>query len=214
MKKTVKIWIWLLGLIVCIIAASVLYKNLQDDYKSNDILQEKKETAEETKENDSEDVNSSDETEPGTNDPEEEEATPAPDFTVYTDEDEEITLSSQTGKPIILNFWASWCPPCKSEMPHFQEAYEESGEDFIFMMINLTDGSRETKETAAKFLEEMGYTFPVYFDLDQSAMTAYGTVSIPATYFIDEEGNIAASAVGAIDKDTLLQGMEMIRADD
>ena len=68
----------------------------------------------------------------------------APDFTVYDGTGTEVRLSDYVGKPIVLNFWASWCGPCQSEMPEFDAAYEELGEDIHFLMVNMTDGSRET----------------------------------------------------------------------
>lgn len=134
----------------------------------------------------------------------------APDFTVYDADGKPVKLSDYIGKPIILNFWASWCPPCKSEMPDFNEIYKQQGEKYQFMMINLTDGSRETVETAKSFIEEQGYEFPVFYDKDIDAAMKYNTYSIPVTYFIDKNGNLAAYAQGAIDSATLQKGMEMI----
>lgn len=134
----------------------------------------------------------------------------APDFTVYDAEGGEIRLSDYSGKPVVLNFWASWCGPCKREMPEFQAAFEELGEDIAFLMVNMTDGSRETADTAAAFVEEAGYTFPVYYDRDMDAASAYGAYSLPTTYFIDAEGFVIARAAGAIDGETLQTGIDMI----
>lgn len=135
----------------------------------------------------------------------------APDFTVYDAEGNAVKLSDYFGKPIILNFWASWCPPCKMEMPDFNEIYKEKGTEYQFIMVNLTDNSRETVETAKAFIESTGYEFPVFYDKDIDAARKYNTYSIPVTYFIDKDGNMAAYAQGAIDKETLLKGMDMIK---
>ena len=134
----------------------------------------------------------------------------APDFTVYDAEGGEIRLSDYSGKPVVLNFWASWCGPCKREMPEFQAAFEELGEDIAFLMVNMTDGSRETVDTASSFVEEAGYTFPVYYDQDMDAASAYGAYSLPTTYFIDADGFVIARAAGAIDGETLQTGIDMI----
>jgi thiol-disulfide isomerase/thioredoxin len=114
----------------------------------------------------------------------------APDFTVYDLEGNEVHLSDYLGKPVILNFWASWCGPCQMEMPDFQETYLERGEDIHFLMVNMTDGSQETRESASSFIAGTGYTFPVYYDTDYEAAIAYSVYSLPTTYFIDAEGYV------------------------
>ena len=138
----------------------------------------------------------------------------APDFTVYDIDGDAVSLSDFIGKPVIINFWASWCGPCKMEMPEFEEKYEELGGDIQFLMVNLTDGNRETRETAISYIEESGYTFPVYFDTDQDAAYTYGVYSIPSTYFIGADGSAVAMAQGAIDGSILDQGISMIYSPD
>ncbi len=134
----------------------------------------------------------------------------APDFTVYDLEGNQINLSDFFGKPIIVNFWASWCGPCQMEMPDFDEAYADYKDEIEFLMVNMTDGSRETLEKASSFIKEKGYSFPVYYDTEYSAAITYSVSSLPTTYFIDAEGILTAHARGAIDADTLQKGIDMI----
>ena len=138
----------------------------------------------------------------------------APDFTVYDIDGDAVSLSDFIGKPVIINFWASWCGPCKMEMPEFEEKFNELGGDIQFLMVNLTDENRETRETAISYIEESGYTFPVYFDTDQDAAYTYGVYSIPSTYFIGADGSAVAMAQGAIDGSILDRGISMIYSPD
>ena len=133
----------------------------------------------------------------------------APDFTVYDIAGNEVHLSDYIGKPVVLNFWASWCGPCQSEMPDFNEVYAELGDEIHFLMVNMT-GGRETIDTASAFIEEQGYSFPVFYDTESDAAMTYGVYSLPTTYFIDAEGYGIAQAIGAINRETLQKGIDMI----
>lgn len=134
---------------------------------------------------------------------------PAPDFTVYDGDGNAVHLSDYVGKPVVMNFWASWCGPCQMEMPDFQAKHEELGSEVQFLMINMT-GGRETLDSAQKFIAEQGYTFPVFYDTDSDAAVTYGAYSLPTTYFIDAEGNAVAQATGAINGEILQTGIDMI----
>ncbi|MDD2418175.1 MAG: TlpA disulfide reductase family protein [Oscillospiraceae bacterium] len=142
---------------------------------------------------------------------EEDQKTKAPDFTVLDMEGNSVKLSDLLGKPIVLNFWASWCPPCKGEMPEFNQVYKEVGEDITFMMVDLVDGQRETKEKGAQYIKKQGFSFPVYFDTKQDAAYAYGITSIPTTLFIDKDGYVITVAQSAIDEKTLKKGIDLIK---
>lgn len=134
----------------------------------------------------------------------------APDFTVYDKEGNPVKLSDFFGKPIVLNFWASWCGPCQREMPDFDEKYRELGDQVQFLMINMTDGNRETVEKAAAFIAQKGYTFPVFYDTRLQAAMTYGAYSLPMTFFIDSNGNLITHVVGAINGKTLQRGIDLI----
>lgn len=134
----------------------------------------------------------------------------APDFTVYDEGGNAYRLSDFFGEPIVLNFWASWCPPCKAEMPHFNEVYGEVSDSVTFLMVDLVDGQRETAAKGKAYIEEMGFVFPVYYDTGGDAVSAYGISSIPTSVFIGADGNIADTYIGMMDKQKLLSYIDLI----
>ena len=134
----------------------------------------------------------------------------APDFSSTSAESgETVKLSDKFGKPIVINFWASWCYPCKSELPDFEEMYKKYGNEVEFMMVNLTSGN-ETKEVASAFIESCGYTFPIYYDTMSSGTMAYGIRAVPLTVFVNKDGSIAAYYNQKIDGETLENGIKSI----
>lgn len=137
----------------------------------------------------------------------------APDFTVLDSDGNEVRLSDFAGTPIVLNFWATWSSPCQREMPDFDAAWAEYGDDVVFMMVNMTDGSRDTVEGVKAFLSEKGYQFPVYYDTTYAAAYAYGASSLPTTIFIDAQGYILGGQVGRISNAAnLIAGIEALLA--
>lgn len=215
----------LLALVVLLVVATVLYNSLIKDYTPQQLTvltttapteatvgateTMPAENSGEVAPTDSQETSVQD-TEPTATEPATTELPFAPDFTVYDAEGNSYMLSDFRGKPVVLNFWASWCGPCKQEMPDFNTTYGKLGEEIHFLMVNLTDGYQETVESASSFIAGTGYTFPVYYDTSSEAAIAYGVYSIPTTYFIDAEGHAIAQATGAISADTLQRGIDMI----
>jgi len=228
MKKQRNLLLTMLALLVILVGAYLLYNSLSKSYApesnltavsppadSGNLTENEAETdsyhpsiGTDTEESPVQPEETAEEA--GSDESAEEEKYAAPDFTVYDYDGNPHKLSDYAGKPVVLNFWASWCSPCKSEMPEFDEAYAKYGENVHFLIVNLTDGSGETVESASSYVRDNGYTFPVYYDTDIDAAMQYGVTSIPATYFIDSEGCLAAYGVGAMDGATLEKGIGMV----
>lgn len=190
MNKNIKLILLAILLVALVAGAAVLYNSLKDTVDTNQLASQDTTGPEDTGH----------------------ELQPAPDFTVFGSDGETHKLSDFRGKPVVLNFWASWCGPCKSEMPDFQEAYEKYGQNIHFLMVNCTTSGRETMADAKKLIADEGYTFPVYYDTSGEAAAAYGTYSIPMTFFIDAEGNLVAYGQGALNAEVLQKGIDMIYA--
>ena len=203
MKKKTSLVVLILALVVLIGGAYVLYGRLSADARPDNLSAQAPQTTQTPGETGApQDSAAPEETEPP--------KVEAPDFTVENADGEEVKLSDYVGKPIVLNFWASWCSPCKSEMPEFNAAWEELEGEVQFLMVNMTDGARETVESAQEYVEGEGFTFPVLFDTESNAAITYGVYSLPTTYFIDAGGYAIAQARGAIDAETLQKGIDMI----
>ena len=192
--KILKLLIWVLAFAVVIVGASILYDRFSGEVSVGGIA-----TTPQATEYIGEAVSET-----------EAQGSEAPDFTVYDLEGNAHKLSDFRGKPVLLNFWASWCGPCQMEMPDFQKYYESHGDKVHFVIVNLTDGQQETVESASAFIAEQGYTFPVYYDTDIDAAMKYGVSAVPVSYFIDAEGYFVAWAQGALTAEMLQQGMDLL----
>ena len=216
MKNTIKWILTALLLVGLIVGATLLYNKLGADYIGNNIMtNETQETqmpqetkAEETNTEETEAEESIAETEY------EEDYEPiypiAPDFTVLNEEGEWVKLSDYFGKPIVLNFWATWCYYCKLEMPDFNEAYKLYP-DVQFLMVNATDGVEETMASAKKYIAENGFEFDVFYDTKLDAVSTYYISSFPQTFFINANGELVARSAGMLDLETLQKAIGMIK---
>ena len=127
----------------------------------------------------------------------------AADFPLYDAEGNSVQFLDLIDKPTILNFWASTCGPCKSEMPHFQKAYETYGDEYNFIFVNYLGFYGETEEDALAYLADNGYTFATYFDHDQVGAYTYGIYSIPTTAFFSADGEFLGGVQGAMSEAAL-----------
>ena len=131
----------------------------------------------------------------------------APDFLLET-EDGNIRLSDFRGQTVIVNFWASWCAPCRFEMPEFQALYEERLPDGDLTIIAINFTASDTREAALAFAREIGLTFPIAFDTPDSDVAArYGVRGLPATFFIDRGAVMRAINLGPVFGDLLPAGV-------
>jgi cytochrome c-type biogenesis protein len=142
----------------------------------------------------------------------EESKIPAYDFTLTDQYGNEHTLSDYKGKVVFLNFWATWCPPCKQEMPHIEELYQEynlNQDDVIFLGVTnpksdaYPNNQDDEKDTITSFLETNEYTFPTVFDETGDLFQNYNISAFPTTFMIDKEGNIAGYVPGMMTKDIM-----------
>ena len=125
----------------------------------------------------------------------------APDFTGELIDGTSITLSELQGKPVIINFWATWCGPCVKEMPAFERLKDDFGDKIGIIAVNCGDDAGTVKD----FVEENGYTFPVVLDEEYSISMLYPTNSIPYTVVLDAEGKVTHISTGALDADTMYE---------
>lgn len=127
----------------------------------------------------------------------------APDFELTTLDGETVRLSDYLGKKVILNFWATWCPPCKEEMPHMQKIYEEYKNQGVEMLaVNLTSQDKG-KEVIAQFVKDHNLTFTVPLDEEGLVGQKYQVMTVPTSYMIDTQGNIVETIVGPMDENMM-----------
>ncbi len=127
----------------------------------------------------------------------------APEISLNTLSGEKVNLSDFRGKPVLVNFWATWCGPCRIEMPEFQATHQEYGADFVILAINAT---AQDNGDIDGFVEEMGLTFPILLDEAGDVMDAYQIFGLPTSIFIDREGVIHTIHRGLVNQ-ALIEAM-------
>lgn len=132
---------------------------------------------------------------------------PAPDFTLQTLDGESLSLSDLQGQAVVLNFWATWCPPCRAEMPELQAAYEDYGPGGL-VVLGVNQG--EDQATVKAYQEELNLTFPVVLDTQFEVSETYQINSLPTTFFIDRDGIIREIVVGQMNAALLKQQLRSI----
>ncbi|WP_246001351.1 peroxiredoxin family protein [Oceanobacillus piezotolerans] len=126
----------------------------------------------------------------------------APDFELESLTGEKVTLSDYRGKAVMLNFWATWCPPCRDEMPDMQNFYDQN--DVVVLAVNLTD-TEIKKSNVQKFKDEFSLSFPIALDVEGSVALQYRISPIPTTYMIDPEGKITYKGYGAMTYEAMVE---------
>ena len=126
----------------------------------------------------------------------------APDFQLQSLDGQTVSLSNLQGKPVLINFWATWCSPCRSEMPYIQEIYEEwSDKRLVVLAINIGESS----STVAAFMQSNNLSFIVLLDTKQDVAQRYNITGIPTTFFIDKDGIIQDKVIGAFQNKTQIE---------
>lgn len=129
----------------------------------------------------------------------------APEFELETLTGEKTRLSDYRGQRVIVNFWATWCPPCRAEIPDFQKLYNE--QDVVILAVNLT-GSEKSTDKVIDFVDDFEMTFPVLMDDQTEVSTLYQVQAYPTSYMIDSNGHIQFMAMGAMNYDLMVQQLE------
>jgi thiol-disulfide isomerase/thioredoxin len=131
----------------------------------------------------------------------------APDFAATDANGQTVKLSDFKGKPVMVNFWATWCAPCQYEMPELKAAYQQyQGQGLVIVGVNLGEQSATVK----KYLQEKDYSWPNVLDPNGTIKSAYNVIGYPTSIFIDREGIVRATQIGGLDKDFLAEKLQTI----
>jgi len=132
----------------------------------------------------------------------------APDFSLKDYKGDTIKLSDFKGKPVLINFWATWCPPCRAEMPEIEAAYRKYKEKSGLIVLGVD--AREEAAAVKKYVADGSYSWYMPMDYAGEVITAYGVVAFPTSFFIDRQGYIRSSQTGGMDKKGLEERLSKI----
>ncbi|HLS08006.1 redoxin domain-containing protein [Lentibacillus sp.] len=132
----------------------------------------------------------------------------APDFQLETLEGEQVALSDYRGQRVMVNFWATWCPPCRAEMPDMQKFYENK--DVEILAINLTE-TESSRDAVPDFIDAYELTFPILMDEETEVANQYQIQPIPSSFMIDSNGRIQFKAPGALNYELMVQEFEKMQ---
>ncbi|MFC0274069.1 TlpA family protein disulfide reductase [Metabacillus herbersteinensis] len=126
----------------------------------------------------------------------------APNFELQTLSGETVQLADYQGKKVLLNFWATWCGPCRAEMPDMQKLYDKYEGNVVVLAVNLTN-TEKSVESVDAFVKELNLSFPIAIDEEGAINTKYEVLSYPTSYILDEEGRIQTKFAGAMSYETM-----------
>lgn|SRR5690606_15523734 len=135
----------------------------------------------------------------------------AQDFTLPTLNGEPVSLSDSKGKITIVNFWATWCPPCREEMPHMQSFYEKHHEEVEILAVNVTNMD-DGRPAIEQFVQEHELTFPILLDESGEVGLTYEIMTLPTSYILDAEGRVFQKIIGAMDEQVMNELVEALRS--
>ncbi|MBE6682356.1 MAG: TlpA family protein disulfide reductase [Ruminococcaceae bacterium] len=206
MNKKVLFIVLSVVLIVLLAGSVFIYDKLYDDYTDNNSQMQKVDKDENVKDSAVQEPEQKQEQEQEKEQEREQTDNKVPDVEFYDADGNAVMLSSFFDKPLVLNFWATWCGPCKSEMPGFNSLYEEYKDRVNFVFLNVSDD----ENSVAEFLDENGYSFPPYFDKTQVASYTYGASSIPLTFVMYKGGEIYGYQRGVLSEVALEEALKNV----
>lgn len=134
---------------------------------------------------------------------------PAPDFQVMSLEGKPVSLQDYRGKVVLVNFWATWCIPCRSELPDLSQAYREHQDHgFVVLAVNVKEGEEQVR----RFLEEIPVPFPVLMDTDGKITNRFAVTALPTSFFVDADGVIRGVFIGNLNKGAVVKKLEQMAA--